>query len=677
MRFPSFTYPLTGVAVPIGALRTGQSCGIGEFLDLIPFADFCSKAGIDLIQLLPVNDTGTESSPYSALSAFALHPAYISLRALPEAEPFRKDIDELAAKHEPATRFSYREVRDAKLELLHRIYDVHENNIVDSPTLAAWIGQNPWIVPYAVFMNLKRRNFEASWKSWDKLRTPTHAEILERWEAPGRKAEHWFYAWVQMRLEQQFLDAVAHCQAKGIALKGDIPILMNEDSCDAWANPEFFRDDLRAGSPPDGMNPLGQNWGFPIYNWDNLADDEFGWWKDRLARASRFFNAYRIDHILGFFRIWSIPSAECSGYLGWPTPHTPITAAELAALGYTGDRLRWVTEPHVPTNRVEAVNNHDYLGAHGAMRAVMNRIGEEELWVFKPEIRGESDIRNAPALSAEVRETLAAAWRDRLFQVTGRDEAGKPLYAPIWNYRDSSAWKSLSDRERESLESLFRAKRVADEALWRDQARSLLGTLTRSTDMLPCAEDLGSVPDSVPEVLEELGILGLKVVRWERVWEERGQPYRRIVDYIERSVATPSVHDSSTLRGWWDGEGAATDFLAANPPESRGYPPGTTERFRQAYTPEVAAYVLDILADTGSRLLVPPLQDFLGLSGDFYGANAEEDRVNVPGSVTAFNWTWRLPVPVEKLEKNKHLIGAIAAITKKRRARQAAKGSTK
>ena len=675
MQFPSFSHPVTGIAIPVGALKTAKSCGIGEFLDLIPFADFCKKAGIDLIQLLPVNDTGTESSPYSALSAFALHPAYISLSELPEAAPFARDIDSLATKYEYRPRFSYREIRDAKLELLHRIFDVNEQVIVKSPELAGWIVKNPWIAEYAVFMNLKRRNFDSSWKSWDKMQNPSHSEIMDRWVAPAKRAEHLFFAWVQMRLDEQFGAAVAACEKNGIALKGDIPIMMNEDSCDAWANPEFFRDDLRAGSPPDGTNPLGQNWGFPIYNWDNLRDNDFSWWKERLRQSAKYYHAYRIDHILGFFRIWSIPYGEWSGYLGWPTPHTPVTQCELAERGFSGDRLRWICEPHVPTRVVEEVNGGDYLGAHGLMRRVMNRIAEEELWLFKSEIRHENDIRNADLPDA-VKEALVRAWRNRMMQITGRDEAGKTLYTPVGEYWHSSAWNSLVDGEKQSLEALFRDKAAKNELLWKEQAEELLGELTGSVDMLACAEDLGTIPESVPGVLAKLGILGLKVIRWERKWNEGGQPFKRLDEYPSLSVATTSVHDTSTLRGWWEDENGANDFLSAWRPEDHGYPEGTSDRFRARYTPEVADYVLRTLASAASTLFIPPIQDFLALSGEYYHNDPEAERINIPGSVTAFNWTYRIPDTVENLIKNKQLITAIQATLKDRRSRTSKKGNT-
>jgi 4-alpha-glucanotransferase len=674
MQFPSFSHPVTGIAIPVGALRTSRSCGIGEFADLEAFADFCKKTGIDVIQLLPVNDTGTESSPYSALSAFALHPAYIRLQDIPESAPLAKDIERLREKHEGKKRFAYRSLRDDKNEILHRIFTVNEERILDSPALAKWIASNPWIAEYAVFMNLKNRNFNAGWKSWDKLRTPSHSEITARWNNPKYRADHFFYAWVQMHLDEQFTKAVAYCRKLGIALKGDIPIMMNEDSCDIWAHPEFFRDDLCAGSPPDGMNPSGQNWGFPIYNWDNLRADGFSWWKARLANVAKYYNAYRIDHILGFFRIWSIPAGECSGYLGWTTPHEAITAQELAERGFSGDRLRWISEPHVPTSAVSDVYNNDYLGAHGLLHRIMDRIGNQELWLFKNSVTCESDIWETD-LPEPVKQVLALWWKNRMMQVTGRDENGRQIFVPIWNFRDTSAWASLSWEEKESLEQLIAVKTGANERLWEEQALELLGELTKCTDMLACAEDLGSIPASVPGVLQKLGILGLKVIRWERKWKEPNQPLYDIHSYPALTVATSSVHDSSTLRGWWDTEDGASVITAAWNPDETGYQAETKDRLHGTYNPETAAWVMKNLANTSSSFFIPPIQDFLTLSPDFYDTTPDEDRINIPGSVTDFNWTWRLPVTIEELEKNKKLVSAISDIVKARHARKPEKGA--
>lgn len=665
MQFPQFDHPVTGIAVPVGALKSTRSCGTGEFRDLEPLADLCKKTGLDVIQLLPVNDTGTESSPYSALSAFALHPIYASLDAFPEADSFKTDIHDLKARFTTDKRYSYRAIRDAKLAVLHRMYDSSEELIRNDPALEQWISGHKWIIEYAVFMNLKHRNADASWKQWHSHQTPTHAEIFKRWESPHRKSDHLFYAWLQMRLDEQFSKACTYCRKKGIALKGDIPILMNEDSCDAWANPEFFRDDLRAGNPPDNMNPLGQNWGFPIYNWENLADTGYSWWKERIAAGDRYYNAYRIDHILGFFRIWAIPAGNSSGLLGWTIPHAPITREELYSMGFSDERIRWITEPHVPTRMVEEVNNFDYLGTHGLLQKVMNRVGNEELWVFKPQLRSEQDIRTV-GLPVAVEEVLIRCWRDRLLQESGRDGKGKPLYAPVCNYYETTAWTSFTDNEKQDMSTLIQNKKDSSSFLWEKQGKEILSAITGSSSMLACAEDLGSIPDCVPSVLAELGILGLKVLRWERRWEAAGQPLEPLESYSPNSVATTSVHDSSTFRGWWEAEDGAQILRSSwgdSIPES------------PQYTTEIAERVLEKFGKTPSRLLILPAQDLFDLCDSCRSENPEDDRINIPGTVSGFNWTWRIPESLENLEHNTSLVSAISALTKSRRTNAGTQGA--
>jgi 4-alpha-glucanotransferase len=649
MRLPSSPDKITAVAVPLSALRTQRSVGAGEFADLIPFAEFCSKCGISLVQLLPINDTGTESSPYSALSAFALNPLFVSLEDIPEAGSYRKEIAAIRARHEGKRRFDYRAVRQDKVEFLHRVYDEHEGSIVKDESLTAWIGQNPWIAEYAVFMNFKRRNLDASWKEWQKFRAPSKSELRARWESPSRRGTHLFYAWMQMRLDEQMRRAESECARHGVHLKGDIPILMNEDSCDAWAHPELFRDDLRAGNPPDALNPRGQNWGFPIYNWQNLREEGYAWWKDRLALASRYYRAYRLDHILGFFRLWSIPQDNESGMLGWPNPHSPITSGELAERGFVGDRLRWICEPHVPTSAIEAVNGGDYLAAHGILSRALDRLGSEELWLFKPSVAGERSIRECHMPEA-CKDALVDRWSDRLVQITGRDADGRPLYYPVWHHESTTAWKSLSDSERANLSALFSEKKAESERLWEEQGKDILREITDSADMLACAEDLGAIPDCVPASLRDLGILSLKVMRWERRWDEPGQPMIPPSEYPELSVAASSVHDSSTLRGWWEKEGGAKAMGREGDP----------------FSPEIARATLLSLAASPARVLSIPLQDYLALCDDYSSPSSDDDRVNVPGTVSAFNWTWRIPVTIEELKKNKRLAAAISEISKAR-----------
>ena len=643
---------LTGTAIPVGALKTADSCGVGEFLDLIPFADFCKKAGLKLIQLLPVNDTGTESSPYSALSAFALHPLYISLKSLPEVEgkeELLKEITKLQKKYEKLPRFQYRELRRKKLELLQKIFESEKEKIISSSELSKWIKNNPWIQVYSIFMQKKEKKHEASWKEWGEAQ-PTKKELDDLWKDKKNQDGNLFYAWVQMRLDEQFAKASKYAQSLGIKLKGDIPIMMNEDSCDAWAFPEYFNDEMRAGSPPDGPNPVGQNWGFPIYNWDNLKKDDYSWWKNRLIQASKYYQVYRIDHVLGFFRIWATPQRESTAMLGWTQPFEPITTDELHNLGFSDDRITWLSVPHVPTNQIEAVNNGDYLGTHGILAKSMDRIGNEEMWRFKPEIKGEKDIW-ASDIPDNVKPRLAEFWRNRALV-----KVADGLYSPLWTYHSTTAWQSLSDDEKYRLGQLIVTKYSRMEVLWEEQARTLLGDLTSCTDMVACAEDLGSNPESLPRVLNDLSILSLRVVRWSRNWNAPGEPYYQFGEYPYLSVTTSSVHDSSTARLWWLKEGDAWDFYRTFPGDSDVQP--------GSYNSKTARYLLSKMAESNSAFCIHPLQDFLGLVEDYFDENPDNERVNIPGSVNEFNWTYRLPVTIEKLIKNKELISEINNIVK-------------
>lgn len=653
---------LTGVALPLGALKTKRSCGIGEYPDLVAFANFCKKSGLSLIQLLPVNDTGTESSPYSALSAFALHPIYISIESLPEykssSSAIKKQMKVLHKTHDEAARFNYRQLRYEKLDLLKKIYQENVLSVAQlwadgSSELRFWYAQNSWVAEYAVFMELKGEFMEASWRQWPKKFSSMKTEkILERWDNRELRENHLFYVWLQWRAFEQFQNAAQQVQDKGLMLKGDIPIMMNEDSADAWAHPEFFDETMRAGSPPDGFNPTGQNWGFPVYRWKNLAKTDYSWWKNRLVCASRFYQAYRIDHVLGFFRIWETSNRETTAILGRTEPASPISAKDLEKVGFDSDRIRWLSQPHVPTRAIEEVNNGDYLGTHGYLHLVMDRIGEEELWLFKDEIRGDRDLLEREDIPEPVRHRLAEFWRNRTLLPLGKDN-----YLPLWTYKDSVAWQSLSEEEKSNLDKLIAAKQKKQDGLWEKQARTLLGELTEATDMIACAEDLGANPESVPRVLDDLSILRLCVVRWYRQWQEEGQPFVDFADYPAKSVVTSSVHDSSTLRLWWLTEQDAADFY-------RDFPPSEDEGEIEVgiYTPTTARYLLSRIAQSASNFCIHPIQDFLALQSVYYNSDPQQERVNIPGSVNEFNWTYRLPVAVEELSQDKDLQAAIKGL---------------
>jgi 4-alpha-glucanotransferase len=646
----SLTQRRIGVAIPLGALRGKDSVGIGEYPDLAEFAGLCAQAGITLMQLLPVNDSGYDTPPYASLSAFALNPAYLKIGDIPGAGAFADGIDAIRKEFEKDERFNYYAVTKAKIDLLRQIFDADREGIIASASpsgeLGKWIGQNSWVKTYAVYRRLKDVYDLRSWKDWREAEIDS-AGIKKFWADPDLRADHLFWVWLQVQADRQFAAAAKAVAAAGILLEGDIPILMNEDSADVWEHHGIFNRDLSAGAPPDMYSPEGQNWGFPTYNWENQENDGYDWWKKRLKTASKYYGAYRIDHVLGFFRIWASNKADISANLGRFIPYFPITTGELAELGFDESRIRWLSRPHIPTREVwEAVKGSEGE-ADLIFGTVLDRIGGEELWLFNERIKGEKDIA-ALKLSDKARGYLIRAWSNRLFLEYQTGE-----FFPTWKYAESRAWGSLSDKEKGGLAALIEKKDADSQLLWEKEGRKLLETLTSSTKMLPCAEDLGAVPDCVPKTLAALNILGLRVIRWAREWEQEGQPYIPLEDYPEMSACTPAVHDSSTLREWWDREAEQDTFAAfiGAPALHRVYNPGT------------ARTVLHKIAGAASRFRVFQIQDLLHLSSRWYAPDPTRERINVPGTFDHFNWTWRLPAKIAVLAKDAEFINGVLELS--------------
>ena len=660
---------LLGTVVPIGALRTSKPTAVGEFPDLGEFALLCTKMKVGLIQLLPVNDTGYESSPYSSLSAFALHPVYLRIDNLPEAENFKKEAADINEEFGGKARFPFPKIARAKMKLLREIYAAHESAIEqkarEGGSLSRWIDQNPWIREYAVYRRLKEANGEKSWKEWPEYRQVTAADIAALLEDPQYRKEHLFWAWLQEALDMQFQAAAKAFAEAGIMLEGDLPILMNDDSCDVWAHPEIFIRDLSAGAPPDMYSPEGQNWGFPPYNWAAQEENNFAWWKQRLAVAGKYYQAYRIDHVLGFFRIWSSSNRDYSSALGRYIPFTPITNADLRKLGFDKGRIRWISQPHISTSELwdafycgsTQLSDADITkAAKKVFSKAFERIGDEELWLFRKKIKGEKDIDNL-RLHPSIRPFLLHAWQNRILL-----EYEKGKYSPVWYYRDSRAYRSLSDEEKKGIEDLIQKRMAKSEKIWEAQGKKLLSLLVESSPMLPCAEDLGAVPQCVPKVLAKLDILGLRVVRWHRLWDAENQPFIPFEEYPELSVCTAAVHDSSTIREWWEREVNQEQFAGFI-----GFP-----SLPKIYNPGTAKAILAKTASARSRFRVFQIQDLLHLCAKWYTEDPASERINVPGSYNDFNWTYRLPASIEEIGKDSELIKTVAELSKVKAARKKA-----
>ena len=647
---------MIGAAIPVAALRTEKSIGVGEFSDLGEFGALCVKMGIGLVQILPVNDTGYQSSPYSALTAFGLHPLYLRIGDISGTSGYEKEIAAMQKKFNSAIRFSHGDILRAKLDLLRKIYKDNAKKISSSSKLKTWIEENQWIKPYAVFRSLKEANNEKSWKEWDEYREIDAEGIAALWNEPSRKEENLFWAWVQQNLDIQFSHAASQLESLGILLEGDLPILMNDDSCDVWAHTEIFDINQSAGAPPDMYSPEGQNWGFPTYNWQAQSQDEYTWWKARLKAAEKYYKAYRIDHVLGFFRIWASRKEDISAAQGRFIPYLPIVPKDFIDLKYDEGRIRWICEPHILTGDVWDALKEGWGGqysedelstaANRVFEQVLFRVGDEELWLFKKWIRGEKDILNLDIHHA-AKTFLLKRWTDRILFEHEKDQ-----FFPVWYYKDSNAYISLPKADREELDKLVEKRLTASEKIWEAEGKRLLSMLTVSSPMLPCAEDLGAVPACVPQVLTQLNILGLRVVRWHRDWGAEGQPYIPFEDYPELSVCTPAVHDSSCLREWWDTEADQQAFCSFI-----GVP-----SLPKVYNPGSAKTILSRIASAASRFRVFQIQDFLHLSNRWYAADPASERINVPGTTNDFNWTYRLPANISELAKDEDLIRAVSEL---------------
>jgi 4-alpha-glucanotransferase len=650
---------LTGVVVPVGALRSKGGMGVGEFCDLANFAHLCKKMRLGLIQILPVNDTGFESSPYSSLTAFGLHPLYLRIEELDEFKtadrPVKTRLKEARAKFDKDMRFSHYQVLKEKLGICRALYEANKAEITRNPDLLKWIEGNQWVKAYSVYRRLKEANGEKSWKEWKEYQTVTPADIENLWKDKSLSEEHLFWAWLQKALDAQFHKAAQAIADLGIVLEGDLPILMNEDSCDVWAHGDIFFQNLSAGAPPDQYSPDGQNWGFPIYNWEAQEKDNFSWWKKRLEAAGKYYQAYRIDHVLGFFRIWASPRENHSSTLGRYVPYSPVTSGDLKKLGYDKGRIRWVSQPHIPTGELyDALRNNwggkytdaEVQAAANKIFKYMDRINNEELWIFKKKIKGEKDIEALGFHPASLKYLLRK-WNDRLFY-----EYEKGKFFPVWKYRDSKAYNSLSQNEKNALEDILNKRYVKSEKHWASLGKKLLSVLIESSHMLPCAEDLGAVPACVPKVLAKLKILGLRVVRWHRDWGKPDQPYIPFEDYPQLSVCTPAVHDSSTVREWWEKEANQGQFAGFI-----GVP-----SLPKIYNPGTAKIILSKVATARSRFRVFQIQDLLHLSNKYYSEDPAAERINVPGTSNEFNWTYRLPAMIEEIIRDKELIHAVAEL---------------
>ena len=404
VRFGGRDWKGAGTAIPVFSLRTEDDFGVGEFYDLKKMVDWAAATGQSILQLLPINDTTMlhtweDSYPYNPNSTFALHPQFLHLPAVgvKEDEAYKA----LKAELNALEQIDYERVNNAKLELLHKAFDKTFKKLSSTKAYQTFVDKNAhWLLPYAAFCVLRDINGTpdfSQWKGFAKYNKKKVAAFCEE-----HKAEVDFWCFVQYHLDLQLSEVCKYAHSKGVIFKGDLPIGISRTSVDAWLYPELFHMDSQAGAPPDAFSADGQNWGFPTYNWEKMAEDDFAWWKSRLAKMSEYFDAFRIDHILGFFRIWEIPLWTKSGLNGYFNPALPFPAHELQGQGFDVNNFDLFMEDprktghYHPKIGAKSTQGYQYLDAY--RKAAFDRLYDDFFYRRNNEFWKDKAMQKLPAL---------------------------------------------------------------------------------------------------------------------------------------------------------------------------------------------------------------------------------------------------------------------------------------
>jgi len=646
-----------GVAVPVFSLRSENNFGVGEFLDLKPLADWGKQAGLKLIQLLPVNDTGATNSwkdsyPYAAISAFALHPQYLNLAAATDPKN-RRYLKPLEAERQRLNRLKtvdYEAVMKAKLAFLRKIFPSQKAATFRTKEYKQFFAENEhWLVPYAAFCFLRDQFGTADFSRWPEHKTFNAEKIAV---LSKRNDDVAFHCFIQFHLHLQLKEATAYAHASGLVVKGDIAIGVYRHGADAWQSPELYHMDMQAGAPPDPFAAKGQNWGFPTYNWPRMAADGFAWWKRRFEQMGNYFDAFRIDHILGFFRIWSSPAHAVEGILGYFVPAIAIEPGEFAARGIAFNHDRF-TRPYITDEVLLEIFGEDSEFVRGEF---LDATGDDQ-YRLKPGFATQRQVENhfATRPQNERNAKLKIGLFDLISNVIMFDVDGKFHFR--FAVEQTLSFKDLPADQQARLRELYVDYffRRQDD-FWMREAMQKLPALKRVTNMLVCGEDLGLVPACVPEVMRDLGFLSLEI---QRMPKNPGQAFSRPADAPYLSVVTPSTHDMSTIRGWWTEDRALTQKFYNNGLGRYGDAPHEA-------TPEIVQAVVRQHLASPAMWSVFQLQDLLGMDGKIRRKDVEAERINVP-AIPNYYWRYRLHLTLEKLGQAKAFNSKLAQLLREHR----------
>lgn len=653
--FALYNRKLAGTQVPVFSLRTRKSAGIGDFGDLKTMIDFVASTGQKVLQLLPINDTTithtwTDSYPYSCISVFAIHPQYADLHALPELKnaKARAEAEKTRAELNALDKIDYEKVNDFKINYLRQIFNQEGEKMMKTAEYKAFFQASElWLVPYAQYSYLRDKNGTADFNQWPDHQVWDEAErkVLADPKTAAYKNVAFFY-FVQFVLDRQMQEAHEHAKAKGVILKGDIPIGVNRNGCDVWTEPKYFNLNGQAGAPPDDFSANGQNWGFPTYNWFEMLKDGCQWWNRRFQNMARYFDAYRIDHVLGFFRIWEIPVHSVHGLLGQFAPALAMSREEIESYGLHFQEDRF-TRPFITDWVLDRVF-HERAGE--VKEKYLDRL-DDERYQMKPEVDTQ---RKVEALFADVTNEKELWLRDGLYALISdvlfvRDHTNPGVFHPRISAQLDFIYESLYDNDKAAFNRLYNDYFYRrNNQFWYQEAMKKLPKLVQATRMLVCAEDLGMVPDCVPWVMDELKILSLEL---QSMPKDPSVKFGHLSRNPYRSVCTISSHDMPTLRMWWD----------ENIQRTQEY--YNTMLYRQGSAPHplpgwLASDIISRHLTSPSMLCILSIQDWLATDEALRLPDADAERINIPATPKHY-WRYRMHLNIEDLAADKRFVQSI------------------
>ena len=583
--------------------------------------------------------TWTDSYPYNANSIFALHPMFLRLSelgVLKDAER-QKYYDNLGKELNLLSEIDYERVNNAKNQFYREIFAQEGSKVMATVAYKTFVKNNlSWLRNYASFCVLRDKFGTPDFSEWGEYAEYTPEKVDKIVEENADEINLVYY--IQYNLDKQLRHVRNYAHSKGIAIKGDIPIGISRTSVDAWTDTRLFNLDCQAGAPPDDFSVLGQNWGLPTYNWEEMARDGFAWWKSRFRKMSEYFDAYRIDHVLGFFRIWQIPMDALHGLLGYFNPAMPYSPDELRNSYDFWLNVDMHTKPYIMDYFL-----HDFFGEY--TDEVRDRF-LEPLSYGRYRLKAEYDTQRKVAdyfATQEKNDKNTAMCNGLLGLIDDvlfiEDPVEKGKYHPRISAQFTYIYRSLNDYERWCFDRMYNDffyHRHND--FWYGKAMWKLPPLINATYMLVCAEDLGMIPDCVPAVMSKLEILSLEI---QRMPKDPKSEFGNTWAYPYLSVCTTSSHDMGGIRQWWEEDRAKTQHFYNNVLHRGGEAPHFCE-------PWICKEIIDLHLKSPSMLCIIPLQDYLAMDADVRRADPREEQINVPANPRHY-WRYRMHLTVSEL----------------------------